>query len=88
MDEQNRQEWVHELKKVGQSDKNWYVAFALSVLCGYFGIDRFYLGYVGLGILKLVTLGGMGIWYFTHIVLLLMGKLRDADNDTLKLPWG
>ena len=33
----------------------------LSVLFGYMGIDRFMLGDVGMGILKLLTLGGCGI---------------------------
>ena len=35
----------------------------LSWALGYLGADRFYRGEIGLGILKLITFGGMGVWY-------------------------
>ena len=37
----------------------------LSVSCflGYFGLDRFLIGDWGKGIIKLLTGGGLGIWY-------------------------
>lgn len=39
------------------------IAIILSMLLGGLGVDRFYLGKVGTGILKLITLGGLCIWY-------------------------
>lgn len=35
----------------------------VSILIGTLGIDRFIIGDIGLGIGKLLTCGGLGIWY-------------------------
>jgi hypothetical protein len=64
--------------------KDWMVALILSILLGTFGVDRFYLGYVGLGILKLVTLGGCGIWWLIDVILIAMNKLPDAQGNPLQ----
>jgi TM2 domain-containing protein/uncharacterized protein DUF4339 len=66
------------------SEKEWLVALLLSLVLGYFGVDRFYLGHTGLGILKLVTLGGLGIWYVIDIILIATGGLRDSNGLPLR----
>lgn len=42
--------------------KNPVVALIISLFLGHLGIDRFYVGNIGLGILKLLTCGGCGLW--------------------------
>jgi len=64
--------------------KDFIVALLLSIFVGSIGVDRFYLGYVGLGIVKLITFGGCGVWTLIDIILIAMGKLPDANGQPLK----
>jgi TM2 domain-containing membrane protein YozV len=63
--------------------RSFIVALLLSIFVGGLGVDRFYLGYIGLGVLKLLTLGGCGVWHLIDIILIAMGKLKDADGHEL-----
>jgi len=64
--------------------KSWLVALLLSILVGSLGVDRFYLGYIGLGILKLITFGGCGIWWLVDLILIATNKMKDADGKDLE----
>jgi len=63
--------------------KDWLVSLLLSIFLGGLGVDRFYMGYVGLGVLKLVTLGGCGIWWLIDVILIATGSLKDAQGRPL-----
>ena len=62
------------------SDKDWTTLLILSILLGGLGVDRFYAGHIGLGVLKLLTLGACGIWALIDIILVATGKFSDADG--------
>lgn len=54
------------------------IAFILSICLGSFGVDRMYVGDIGLGILKLITIGCWGVW--TIVDLFLIGKRAKIVN--------
>lgn len=66
------------------SDKEWLITVLISWLVGVFGVDRFYLGYTGLGVAKLLTLGGCGIWAIIDLILILLRKVPDAQGRPLR----
>jgi TM2 domain-containing membrane protein YozV len=53
-----------------QEYKDPETMLGMSILFGWLGIDRFMLGQAGLGILKLLTLGGFGVWWFADWFLI------------------
>jgi len=65
------------------SDKDYLTALLLSLFVGTLGVDRFYLGYTGLGVAKLLTLGGCGIWQIIDFILIAVRKLPDFQGRPL-----
>jgi len=69
---------------VGTPKKSQTTAYILSWLFGVLGVDRFYLGYTGLGVLKLLTCGGLGIWAIVDVILIGIGSMKDAQGNSLE----
>ncbi|MFF5361317.1 TM2 domain-containing protein [Streptomyces scabiei] len=62
------------------SDKSKIVAGILSLFLGSFGVGRFYIGHVGLGLAQLFTCGGLGIWALVDGIILLTGSNTTDSN--------
>lgn len=55
--------------------KNRIIALILAMMLGLLGADRFYLGKYKSGALKLITFGGLGIWWFIDTAMLMLDAL-------------
>lgn len=70
-------------------EKKWIAAFLFSLLLGFFGADRFYLGKPVTAVLKLITFGGLGIWVVIDFILIATRSMsgvvwaKDGENDKL-----
>lgn len=54
------------------------IAIILSVLAGCLGVDRFYIGDVGLGVVKLLTCGGLYVWWLIDLFVI-MDKTKEKN---------
>jgi TM2 domain-containing membrane protein YozV len=61
--------------------KSQIIAAVLAFVVGVLGIHRFYLGYTGIGIAQLLTLGGCGIWSLIDLIRIIIGDLKPKDGD-------
>ena len=68
-----------------QSDKNWVAVLLLGLLgiFGIAGIDRFYTGSILLGVLKLITFGGLGLWTIIDVILVVTGSYKDGNGHAV-----
>ena len=62
--------------------KDPIITLVLSLLTGQLGIDRFFIGDTGLGIGKLITCGGLGIWTIIDWFLI-MNATREKNFERL-----
>ena len=65
------------------SNRDYLTTLLLSIFLGQLGVDRFYLGYTGLGVAKLLTFGGCGVWWIIDVILIATDKLADVDGRPL-----
>ena len=66
------------------SDVDWMTTLLLAILVGGLGVDHFYSGKTGTGVLKLLTLGGCGIWSIIDVVMLVTESYKDGNGLLIK----
>lgn len=66
------------------SNRSNVKALCLSVLCGFLGADRFYLNQYKIGLGKLISLGGLGAWWFIDVILLASRTVEDSKGLPLR----
>jgi TM2 domain-containing membrane protein YozV len=57
--------------------RSFVATWLFALVLGWLGVDRFYLGKTGTGILKLITVGGLGVWWAIDLILVLSGLTTD-----------
>lgn len=61
------------------------IAFIVCFFFGVLGLHRFRYGKIGTGILMLVTLGGLGIWWLVDLIRIAIGHFTDSKGNHLSL---
>ena len=86
----NKTEGIMATNQYGIVQKRWLTAFVLSLFFGFLGADRFYLGKAGTAFLKLITVGGFGIWVLINFIMITTKSMpgvewikeKDTDKKT------
>ena len=63
--------------------KSKLTAILLYLFLGSLGIHRFYLGYILIGVMQLLTFGGLIIWAIVDLIMLIIGSLKDSEGNDL-----
>ena len=69
--------------KVVNKQRHFLAVFFLSFFWGVFGVDRFYLGKIWTGLIKLLTFGGFGLWAVIDLTLIMSGSMRDKQGNEM-----
>jgi len=67
-----------------QSHKNYATTLILTIVLGWMGIHRFYVGKAGTGILYLLTFGFLGIGWIIDIIMVASGSFTDKSGAWIK----
>ena len=69
--------------EIVNKQRHFLAVFFFSLMWGFLGVDRFYMGKYGTGFLKMITLGGFGIWALADLKSVLSGKMRDHEGNKM-----
>jgi hypothetical protein len=66
------------------SERSRGVAMVLALVGGPVGLHRFYAGRPLSGVIMILTLGGLGVWWLYDLIVLATGEFRDAAGRRLR----
>ena len=69
------------VEQTTEEEKSQLVALLLCLFVGFIGIHRFYLGYIGIGVIQLLTAGGFGIWALIDLIMIITGDLKPMNGE-------
>lgn len=64
--------------------KQYLKTLFLSFFLGQLGLHRFYHKKVGTGICMLTTIGGLGLWWLTDLIVVASGKFKDHRGRVIR----
>ena len=70
-------------EKSEPGDKDFITTLLLCIFLGGLGVHRFFVDKMGTGVLMLVTLGGLGIWWIIDIILIVTGSFEDSEGRVI-----
>uniref|UniRef100_A0A1I7XAB7 OBG-type G domain-containing protein n=1 Tax=Heterorhabditis bacteriophora TaxID=37862 RepID=A0A1I7XAB7_HETBA len=76
-----KRNFMREVPCIKYTGHHFLSTLLYSVLLGVVAVDRFCLGYSAIAVGKLMTLGGLGVWWIIDIFLLITGNLTPADDS-------
>ena len=70
-------------EKSEPGDKDFITTLLLCIFLGGLGVHRFFVDKIGTGVLMLVTLGGLGIWWIIDIILIVTSSFEDSEGRVI-----
>ncbi|CAF1071541.1 unnamed protein product [Rotaria magnacalcarata] len=77
----NRSFLIDNIPCIKYSSHYFISTLLYSIFLGLFAVDRYSLGHIGIAVGKMITLGGLGLWWIIDIILLICGKLNPQDDS-------